>query len=79
MPEVIDACARESYWTKAGDGWQTNRPAQDDNPAIRRGVGFACGFKNIGYSFGFPEQNWATVELYGRDQIEQVIVRQGGS
>src|SRR5690606_11659001 len=41
--------------------------------------GFAAGFKNIGYSFGFPEQNWATVELYGRSEIEQVIVRQGGA
>ena len=50
-----------------------------DNPAIRRGVGFACGFKNIGYSFGFPEQNWATIELYGRDHIEQVILREGGA
>jgi CO/xanthine dehydrogenase Mo-binding subunit len=31
--------------------------------SLRRGVGFACGIKNVGYSFGFPEQATATVEL----------------
>jgi CO/xanthine dehydrogenase Mo-binding subunit len=45
----------------------------------RRGIGFACGFKNIGFSFGFPEQNWATIELYGRAQIEEVVVRAAGA
>jgi CO/xanthine dehydrogenase Mo-binding subunit len=78
MPEVIEACARESYWTHNGSVWQAS-VTQPDNPAIRRGIGFACGFKNIGYSFGFPEQNWATIELYGQDEIEQVVVRQGGA
>ncbi len=30
---------------------------------LRRGIGVACGIKNVGYSFGFPEQATATVEL----------------
>ncbi len=30
---------------------------------LRHGVGIACGIKNVGYSFGFPEQCTATVEL----------------
>ncbi len=30
---------------------------------LRRGIGIACGIKNVGYSFGFPEQATATVEL----------------
>lgn len=79
MPQVVEACARESGWQQGSEGWQ--RPAVKDASAghIRRGVGFACGFKNIGYSFGFPEQNWATIELYGTDQIEHVILRQGGA
>lgn len=79
MPEVIEAAARESFWTKTEQGWRAKPPQPNDNPAIRRGFGFACGYKNIGYSFGFPEQNWATVEIYGQDQIEQVIVREGGA
>ena len=30
----------------------------------------ACGIKNVGYSFGFPEQATATVELRGAGAIE---------
>ena len=38
----------------------------------------AC-FKNIGFSFGFPEYSWAAVELHGESEIEEVIVRQAGA
>ncbi len=78
MPAVIEACARESYWTQ-GAGWQRPVLEQPDNPALRRGVGFACGFKNVGYSFGFPEQSWATLELHGKTEIEQVVARLAGA
>jgi len=80
MPEVVEACANESFWTKDDRaGWKHDALEQPTNPALRRGVGFACGFKNVGYSFGFPEQSWATVELHGKGEIEQVIVRQSGA
>ena len=79
MPQVIEACARESYWTQNGAGWSRQPVTQPHNPALRRGVGFACGYKNVGYSFGFPEQSWATVELRGGSEIEEVIVRHGGA
>ncbi len=80
MPEVFEACGRESYWHQTEDGrWQRNSLKQPNNPALRRGVGIAGGFKNIGFSFGFPEQNWATIELHGKMEIEQVIVRQAGA
>ncbi|MBK8432008.1 MAG: xanthine dehydrogenase family protein molybdopterin-binding subunit [Chloroflexi bacterium] len=50
------------------------------NPAaIRRGRGFACGFKNIGFSFGFPERCEATIELYGTADIERVVLRHAGA
>jgi len=32
-------------------------------PTLRRGIGVACGIKNVGYSFGFPEQATASVKL----------------
>ncbi len=44
-------------------------------PYIRRGVGFACAFKNVGFSFGAPEQCTAIVELHGHTEIERVVVR----
>jgi CO/xanthine dehydrogenase Mo-binding subunit len=44
---------------------------------VRRGVGFACGWKNIGYSQGFPEQSTAIVELHGGAEIERAVVKTG--
>jgi CO/xanthine dehydrogenase Mo-binding subunit len=79
MLQVVERCAAESYWRAEGGAWQRERLQQSDNPALRRGIGFACGFKNVGFSFGFPEQSWATVELHGKSEIEQVVVRHGGA
>jgi CO/xanthine dehydrogenase Mo-binding subunit len=39
----------------------------------------ACGYKNIGYSFGFPERSWAAIELHGGREIERVVLRAGGA
>jgi CO/xanthine dehydrogenase Mo-binding subunit len=47
--------------------------------AVRRGVGFACAFKNVGFSFGAPEECWATVELHGAGEIERVVVHHAGA
>jgi len=33
----------------------------------------------VGFSFGAPEQCWATVELQGRDQIERAVVYHAGA
>jgi CO/xanthine dehydrogenase Mo-binding subunit len=80
MPEVLDACGRESYWQQSATGqWQRTALDQPENPALRRGVGIACAFKNVGFSFGFPEHSWATVEIHGDGQIEEVVVRAGGA
>ncbi len=81
MPQVIEACARESFWQSSSGSATWQRPAteQPTDPARRRGVGFAVGFKNVGYAFGFPEHSVAAVELHGSTQIEQVIVRANGA
>jgi CO/xanthine dehydrogenase Mo-binding subunit len=41
---------------------------------LARGVGFACCFKNVGFSLGFPEHCSAWVELHGDGEIERAIV-----
>ncbi len=48
-------------------------------PTLKRGVGIACGLKNLGYSFGFPEQATATVELFGDHAIERADLRVGAA
>jgi CO/xanthine dehydrogenase Mo-binding subunit len=88
MPQVIETAAREGGWTPTNDAWTRSAPAgaaaglsplgapqPAGAPHLRRGIGFACGFKNVGYSFGFPEQCWATIELYGAAHIEEVILK----
>jgi CO/xanthine dehydrogenase Mo-binding subunit len=52
-------------------------PAPPNAPEIRRGRGFACGIKNVGYSFGFPEQARAAVELTILDGVRAARVRVG--
>lgn len=68
IARVLEACARETP--------TTTQPA---DPARRRGVAIACGYKNIGYSFGFPEHCNATIEIHGAAEIERVVVRQAGA
>lgn len=80
IDRVIEDCGRESYWHAGDDGtWSRSALAQPTDPTKRRGIGFACGYKNVGYSFGFPEHSWAGIELHGGTQIEEVIVKQGAA
>ncbi len=71
---VLERCAQE-----ARDRFVTARPTSNAAPHMRRGTGIACGIKNIGYSFGYPEQATATVELYGGDEVEHATVRVGAA
>jgi CO/xanthine dehydrogenase Mo-binding subunit len=87
IPQVIERCAEKAGWEKSETGWQ--RPAGEaaswpdwpkpHSTSIKRGVGFACGFKNVGFSFGAPEHSWATVKLEGGAQIERVVVYHAGA
>jgi CO/xanthine dehydrogenase Mo-binding subunit len=86
---VLERCAQEAR-TRLGYGFPPTKnpkskigvpsgPPKPSVPHLRRGVGIACGIKNIGYSFGYPEQATATVELYGDDHIEHATVRVGAA
>jgi CO/xanthine dehydrogenase Mo-binding subunit len=46
---------------------------------IKYGKGFACAFKNVGFSFGAPEQCWAKVEIHGAETIQRVVVYHAGA
>jgi CO/xanthine dehydrogenase Mo-binding subunit len=65
LPEVIDACASAA---SAEVNAAAFSPVASLPPAveeIRRGRGFAAGFKNVGFSFGFPERCEAEIRLHG--------------
>lgn len=86
IPQVIERCAEKAGWVKGNSGWQ--RPVEDaswpvwsgkNSNSLKRGVGFACGFKNVGFSFGAPEHSWATVKLEGGAEIQRVVVYHAGA
>ncbi len=61
-------------------GWSDKRPAKTAPPStLVRGRGFACGFKNVGFSFGYQENSWARVELHGKTEIDHVVVWHAGA
>ena len=68
---VLERCAAEArarFEPHGPNGAPSNK---------RRGIGIASGIKNVGYSFGFPEQATATVELIGSANIERAVIRIG--
>ena len=81
VARVIERCAREAgwreengRWVRAGKGTGGTRRSSGE-PSVRRGIGFACGFKNVGFSFGAPEGCTATIELHGGAEIEEAVLR----
>lgn len=73
LPEVLEACAERSHFD------EPLAPEQPFSPvaslpavagAIKRGRGVACAYKNIGFSFGFPERCEAEIHLFGSEHDE---------
>ena len=92
--ETLEACALKAGWQKTPAGWQRPTPEQipaEITPVHRaysldaaggrkvRGIGIATSFKNVGFSLGFVDESWATVELHGGAEIEKVVVHHAGA
>jgi CO/xanthine dehydrogenase Mo-binding subunit len=83
LEEVLQTCAAEAEWDQPfdrspGDGRGPKNSLQSlpaDPATLRRGRGFACAFKNVGFSFGAPESCDAIIELHGGVEIERVVLR----
>jgi len=72
--ECIEA-ARDSFKWKR----RTKRSEKKPKGGLVRGRGFAAGFKNVGFSFGYKENCWAKVEIHGNGAIDHVILHQAGA
>lgn len=70
--ECIEAARDRFNWSAPKHG-----NVQPDN--VKRGIGFACGFKNVGFSFGYQENSWARVELHGKGEIERLVLWHAGA
>jgi CO/xanthine dehydrogenase Mo-binding subunit len=73
--QVIDAAAQKFDWQPPGGISQERPPSKSNKDQVfRRGNGFACGFKNVGFSFGYKENCWAKLELRGVTKIEEATL-----
>jgi CO/xanthine dehydrogenase Mo-binding subunit len=83
LVEVTEKCARAAGWQKSSpsDPWGFPKPQGAPAPqgSLRRGVGLAVAFKNIGFSFGYQENCWVKVELQGETEIEEATLYIGSA
>ncbi|VAW07947.1 Xanthine dehydrogenase, molybdenum binding subunit [hydrothermal vent metagenome] len=83
MEQVLEECATRT------DTWRESPAERDVRPfaslppsdsAVRTGTGIGIGFKNVGFSFGFPERCEATIELGGdSDEYDSATVFHAGA
>jgi CO/xanthine dehydrogenase Mo-binding subunit len=77
--EVVQKCAEEAGWTHGSDGWKKPQLPSAEDPNIKHGLGFACGYKNIGFSYGAPENCGATIVLEGNQEIDKAMLFHAGA
>ncbi|MDJ0767507.1 MAG: xanthine dehydrogenase family protein molybdopterin-binding subunit [Ilumatobacter sp.] len=74
LPEVIDRCASEAAFDQPlapAEGFSPFATLAPASSELARGRGFACAFKNVGFSFGFPERCEARIVLHGADDADR--------
>jgi CO/xanthine dehydrogenase Mo-binding subunit len=82
IAKVVEKCALEAGWQQGAQGWHHPDSMRSDvpgQPHLKRGLGFACAYKNVGFSFGAPENSWATIELLGDREIEKAVLYHSGA
>lgn len=77
--EVVKRAAEEGGWRQTEKGWVKPEIEGSDDPHVKLGLGFACGYKNIGFSYGYRENCGATIELYGDKEIERAVLYHSGA
>ncbi|MDH4146488.1 MAG: xanthine dehydrogenase family protein molybdopterin-binding subunit [Acidimicrobiia bacterium] len=78
LPEVIEACAERGGFDAPLAPAEplapfASLPAEPE--ALRRGRGMAAAFKNVGFSFGFPERCEAEIRLHAADDDPERVGR----
>ncbi|EFH85176.1 xanthine dehydrogenase family protein molybdopterin-binding subunit [Ktedonobacter racemifer] len=78
---ALERCLEEvrlrwGYERVSREPFRAKQPAEAH---LRRGIGLACGIKNVGYSFGFQDRSTATVDLFGEAELERAEIRIGAA
>lgn len=77
ITKVVEECAKAANWDEPlaeAESFQSFASLPASNSSIRRGRGIACSYKNVGFSFGFPERCEAKIELHGETEIDRAIL-----
>lgn len=69
--QCIEAARDQFNWKK------TKKKSKKSH--LARGHGFAAGFKNVGFSFGYQENCWAKVEIHGNGKMDKAIIHHAGA
>lgn len=77
--EVVRRCALEAGWVETPQGWASPKRQSVKDGKIQTGLGFACGYKNVGFSYGAPENCGATIALFGEETIEKARLYHAGA
>ncbi len=70
----VDGGGMGSAELEAGEDAPLTTSLDSSRTQVARGRGIAVSYKNVGYSFGFPEHCNAWVELHGGERIERARV-----
>lgn len=76
LDRLLAECAQRAGWKKTESGWvhPGGPTAQVTAGTVRRGTGIALGYKNIGFSFGYPEVSSVKIQLDGDKDIDRATV-----
>jgi CO/xanthine dehydrogenase Mo-binding subunit len=77
--QVIDTAANKFNWQNNQEELKSLIKGHKNDKVLVRGNGFACGFKNVGFSFGYKENCWARIELKGTGEIEEITLWHGSA
>jgi CO/xanthine dehydrogenase Mo-binding subunit len=79
LQQVVEEAAKAGNWRlEIGDSGQPTSHIPHLT-SLKRGRGFAAGFKNVGFSFGYQENSWAKVVLEGDGKVEQATLYIAGA
>jgi CO/xanthine dehydrogenase Mo-binding subunit len=81
--QVMEQAALSGGWQKGSGGeeehWVRPMVKAPGKAHLRNGIGVAASFKNVGFSFGYPEHSTATIGLYGAGEIENAVLYHAGA
>lgn len=79
LHRLLNECAKSGGWSKKGKRWIKPKLQRPSSSSKRRGIGLAIGFKNIGFSYGYPDKSTISIELHGGAEMEKAIIYYAGA